>query len=106
VIAAPVSAQAMAAVATPAARNAKRPTQPAANSSVRPVSSSVRVCRTTVRMLMTAMKIALMPTVRHAVYPPAVERFAAGPRSSENDGFDCSVAEREARSASVGYSDA
>ncbi len=67
VIAAPVSAQAMIAVVTPAARKANRPTHPAASNSVRPVSSSVRVWRTTVRMLITATKIAQMPIVRHAV---------------------------------------
>ena len=72
-------AQATAAVRTPEASGAQRPTAPAATSSSRPDSSSARVCRVTSSRLMIAVRSAPDPLIRQPTSPPVVVRSNGRP---------------------------
>ena len=66
----PSATSAIAATSSAAASGAWRPTTPAPTSSARPVSSSARVWRTTIRMLMRPASASAIPPSRQATSPP------------------------------------
>jgi hypothetical protein len=65
---------ASAAVSRAAVSGAYRPTTVAPSSSSRPVSSSVRVCRTTVSRLIRPIRMNSVTPIFHAVRPPMLTR--------------------------------
>ena len=66
----PSATLAIAAASSAAASGAWRPTTPAPTSSARPVSSSARVWRTTIRMLISPASASAIPPSRQATSPP------------------------------------
>ena len=100
-----MSRAAPAAMITAATSCADRPTTPAISSSVRPVSSSARVRRITVKIAINPIMVAASTPIRHAVIPPT-EVDPIGPSIARNAGFAVIDAASAARSAWSGYSEA
>ena len=98
----PINTDAPPATTTAAVSAAYRPTTPALNSSARPVSSSARVWRVTVKTAISPIIRARKPTMRQAMKPPAVVKSNAGPYSSANDGFAAAPAASAAFASAVG----
>jgi hypothetical protein len=98
---------AMATLASPATTSAAvsgayRPTTVAPTSSRRPVSSSVRVCRTTVSRLISATRMNSVTPIFHTVSAP-IDLANSGPLNATSDGL-VSTPLTASRSAWVGYS--
>ncbi len=77
-----------------------RPITVARSSSSRPVSSSARVCRTTVSRLISPTRMNSVTPIFHAVSPP-IDTPNSGPLSATSDGL-VSTSLTARRSASVG----
>jgi hypothetical protein len=84
-----------------AASWALRPTTPERMSSERPVSSSLRVCRTTNMMLTSATTASVVVAVSLIVIPPRVETAKPGPPRTADAGLEPTVSAYCRRAASV-----
>ena len=92
-----------AAVSSPAARAASRPTTVEPTSSRRPASSSVLVCLTTTKIAASAAKMPAHIPYRQVVREPR-ESPSSRPYRNRKAGLPSPVATSAARPAAVGYS--